>query len=337
MNMLSYWFFFIASVFMLSSFFVQTVLHQVAGHLSAIECFERCSKVQGGMDLWLISMALFVVSSLLGGFNYITTILNMRTKGMSMTRLPLTVWALFFTAILGYFSFPVLLSGFVLLIFDRNFGTSFYLRYDILSTARYCRMKAEARSYTSTCSGSWATLKYISSFFPPWECFGNIVRQSPKTHLRLLGDDRFIVCHYGPGLPRVGAPYVRNGFKSVPGFHLRIAHPADRGSFCGKSIQLAHDHLARQYPLYAGNVICPRFCVHVYLGWTYRYLPWKFCHRHSPARYLFRCCPLPHCNGCGGIFGMFAGIYHWFPKCLAVYEQYPGLYPLLGDVHRRPT
>ena len=78
------------------------------------------------MDLWLVSMALFVVSSLLGGLNYISTILNMRTKGMSMTRLPLTIWALFFTAVLGVLSFPVLFSGFILLIFDRNFGTSFY-------------------------------------------------------------------------------------------------------------------------------------------------------------------------------------------------------------------
>jgi cytochrome c oxidase subunit 1 len=51
----------------------------------------------------------------------------MRTKGMSMTRLPLTIWALFFTAVLGVLSFPVLFSGFILLIFDRNFGTSFYL------------------------------------------------------------------------------------------------------------------------------------------------------------------------------------------------------------------
>ena len=53
------------------------------------------------MDYWITAMALFVVSSLLGGLNYITTILNMRTKGMSMTRLPLTIWALFFTRAFG--------------------------------------------------------------------------------------------------------------------------------------------------------------------------------------------------------------------------------------------
>src|SRR6202795_2336702 len=79
------------------------------------------------MDLWLFSMATFIVSALLAGLNYISTILNLRTKGMSMTRLPLTIWALFFTAILGVLSFPVLLSGFILLLFDRHAGTSFYL------------------------------------------------------------------------------------------------------------------------------------------------------------------------------------------------------------------
>lgn len=129
LNMLSYWFFFLASVVMISSLFVQT--GPFAGGwtayppLSALGDASPGSKT--GMDLWITAMALFVVSSLLGGLNYISTILNMRTKGMSMTRLPLTIWALFFTAVLGVLSFPVLLSGFILLLFDRHAGTSFYL------------------------------------------------------------------------------------------------------------------------------------------------------------------------------------------------------------------
>ena len=64
-----------------------------------------------GMTLWLLSITIFVVGSLLGGLNYIVTILNLRTKGMSMQRMPLTCWALFVTAILGVLSFPVLLSA----------------------------------------------------------------------------------------------------------------------------------------------------------------------------------------------------------------------------------
>jgi cytochrome c oxidase subunit 1 len=129
MNMLSYWFFFIASVIMMSSLFLQT--GPASGGwtmyppLSALRDAQPGSQL--GADLWLVSMAMFIVSSLLGGLNYIATILNMRTKGMTMTRLPLTIWGLFFTAILGVLSFPVLLSGAVLLLFDRNLGTSFYL------------------------------------------------------------------------------------------------------------------------------------------------------------------------------------------------------------------
>ncbi|MBS1748434.1 MAG: cbb3-type cytochrome c oxidase subunit I [Bacteroidetes bacterium] len=134
-NMLSYWFFFAASVILMSSLFVQT--GPAAGGwtvyppLSALGDASQGSKV--GMDLWLVSLALFVVSSLLGGLNYVSTILNMRTKGMTMTRLPLTIWGLLFTAMLGILSFPVLLSGFILLLFDRHLGTSFYLSDIVLN------------------------------------------------------------------------------------------------------------------------------------------------------------------------------------------------------------
>ncbi len=129
MNMLSYWFFLLSSVIMFCSLFVET--GPASGGwttyppLSALGDASDGSKT--GMDLWIVAMAMFVVSSLLGNLNYISTILNLRTKGMSMTRLPLTVWALFFTAILGVLSFPVLLSGLILLLFDRHAGTSFYL------------------------------------------------------------------------------------------------------------------------------------------------------------------------------------------------------------------
>lgn len=129
MNMLSYWFFFAASVVMLASILTET--GPPAGGwtayppLSALRDASQGSQI--GMDLWLIAMVLFVVSQLLGGLNYISTILNMRTKGMHMTRMPLSIWGLFFQSTLGVLSFPVLTAGLVLLIFDRNFGTSFFL------------------------------------------------------------------------------------------------------------------------------------------------------------------------------------------------------------------
>ena len=129
LNMLSYWFFLGASIVMLSSLFIASgpASGGWTSYVPLSALGDASDGSRAGMDLWIVSMALFVVSSLLGGLNYITTVLNLRTKGMSMTRLPLTIWAILFTAILGVLSFPVLLSGFILLLFDRHAGTSFYL------------------------------------------------------------------------------------------------------------------------------------------------------------------------------------------------------------------
>ncbi|MCM0664806.1 cytochrome c oxidase subunit I [Flavobacterium tyrosinilyticum] len=129
MNMISYWLFFLSAVVMLSSLFVE------AGPASAgwtiyppLSALPQAIPGSGtGMTLWLVSMAIFIASSLMGSLNYIVTVLNLRTKGMSMTRLPLTIWTFFVTAIIGVISFPVLLSAALLLIFDRSFGTSFFL------------------------------------------------------------------------------------------------------------------------------------------------------------------------------------------------------------------
>jgi cytochrome c oxidase subunit 1 len=129
LNMISYWLFFLSSVIMIASLFVE------AGPASAgwtiyppLSALPQAIPGSGmGMTLWLVSMAIFISSSLLGSLNYVVTVINLRTKGMSMTRLPLTIWAFFVTAIIGIISFPVLLSAALLLIMDRSFGTSFFL------------------------------------------------------------------------------------------------------------------------------------------------------------------------------------------------------------------
>ncbi|MDA0314182.1 MAG: cbb3-type cytochrome c oxidase subunit I [Bacteroidetes bacterium] len=129
MNLLSYWFFFLSGVIMFTSLFLKTGPAGggwvVYPPLSALEQAIPGSGM--GMTLWLISMTLFIASSLLGGINYVTTVINLRTKGMSFSRLPLTIWAFFLTAVIGILSFPVLFAAALLLVFDRSFGTSFYL------------------------------------------------------------------------------------------------------------------------------------------------------------------------------------------------------------------
>jgi cytochrome c oxidase subunit 1 len=129
LNMLSYWFFFLSSCVLCASLFVD------GGPASAgwtiyppLSALPKAIPGSGtGMTLWLVAIILFIGSALLGGINYITTVLSMRTRGMKMTRLPLTIWAFLVTAVLGLLSFPVLLGAGLLLIFDRSFGTSFYL------------------------------------------------------------------------------------------------------------------------------------------------------------------------------------------------------------------
>ena len=129
LNMLSFWIFFVSCVIMIISLFLEAgpaaAGWTIYPPLSALPMAQGGSGL--GMTLWLVSMAIFIAQSLLGSLNYIVTVINLRTKGMSMTRLPLTIWAFFITAIIGVISFPVLLSAALLLIMDRSFGTSFFL------------------------------------------------------------------------------------------------------------------------------------------------------------------------------------------------------------------
>lgn len=129
LNMMSYWFFLLAGTVMFFSLFLST--GPFSGGWTAyppLSLLPEASAGSGaGMTMWTISLVLFVVSVLLGGINYITTVLNLRTKGMTMWRLPLPIWAFFITAIIGLLSFPVLASAFFLVMCDRELGTSFYL------------------------------------------------------------------------------------------------------------------------------------------------------------------------------------------------------------------
>ncbi|TXB64131.1 cytochrome c oxidase subunit I [Phaeodactylibacter luteus] len=129
MNMLSYWLFLLSTLVMGASLFVST--GGFGGgwtHYPPLSALPQAMSGSGaGMTLWIVSIMLFIASVLLGGINYIATILNMRTKGMSLWRMPLTTWSFFVTAIIGLLSFPVLLAALALLTFDRSMGTSFFL------------------------------------------------------------------------------------------------------------------------------------------------------------------------------------------------------------------
>ena len=129
LNALSYWTFLPGCFVILSSFFVGA--GAAAGGwtsyppLSALR--DAVPGSQMGQTLWIIGMVFFIAAFTMGGLNFVTTFLNLRTKGLSMMRLPLTMWSMFLVAVLGLLSFPALTAGALMLLFDRHFGTSFFL------------------------------------------------------------------------------------------------------------------------------------------------------------------------------------------------------------------
>ncbi|MEW6731164.1 MAG: cbb3-type cytochrome c oxidase subunit I [Acidobacteriota bacterium] len=127
LNAMSFWTTFVALIVMVAAFFVEG-----GAPVSGWTGYPPLSVVGDapvgmGLPLWVLSIALFCAASLMGALNFIVTLLNLRTKGMSLMRLPLTCWTWFTTAILSLLSFPVLLAAGVLLLLDRLGGTSFFI------------------------------------------------------------------------------------------------------------------------------------------------------------------------------------------------------------------
>jgi len=128
LNMVSFWVAAVAGVIMLGGFFVEGG-HAAAGWTSyaPLSAQAHFSGVDWGQNLWIISLIVLGISSLMGSINYITTVINMRAPGMTYFRMPLTIWSLFIVAILLLLALPVLTSALGMLLFDRTMGTSFFL------------------------------------------------------------------------------------------------------------------------------------------------------------------------------------------------------------------
>jgi cytochrome c oxidase subunit 1 len=138
LNMLSYWFMWPAFIFILSSFFVDG-----GGAAAGWTSYPTLASVimpagQGlgspaapnsghGQVLWLVALLFVGISSMMGSVNYITTIINLRAPGMTLFRMPMTVWSLFITAILQAFALPVLTVALILQLLDKTINTCFFL------------------------------------------------------------------------------------------------------------------------------------------------------------------------------------------------------------------
>src|SRR5437588_7870631 len=129
-NMMSFWITFAGFIVLVASFFVGD--GPTLGGWTQYAPLSAVGTVGGpgegtGVVLWAASIALFCIGQLLGSLNFITTTLDMRTRGMSLWRLPLSVWAWFITSIMGLTAFAVLMPACILLILDHLAGTSFFV------------------------------------------------------------------------------------------------------------------------------------------------------------------------------------------------------------------
>ena len=127
-NMLSYWVYLLAVIVLLASFFVPGGPTGAGWTLYPPQAIlSGTPGASGGIILMCISLALFIVGFTMGGLNYVVTVLQARTRGMTLMRLPLTVWGIFVAAILALLAFPALFVGTVMMTLDNLLGTSFFM------------------------------------------------------------------------------------------------------------------------------------------------------------------------------------------------------------------
>jgi cytochrome c oxidase, subunit I len=128
LNMLSYWTYLLSVMVLLSSFFVSGGPTGAGWTLYPPQAIlSGTPGAHAGILLMLISLAIFIVAFTMGGLNYVSTILQARTKGMTLMRMPLTIWGIFVATILGLLAFPALLVSAIMMIFDKVVGTSFFM------------------------------------------------------------------------------------------------------------------------------------------------------------------------------------------------------------------
>ncbi|TDJ45099.1 MAG: cytochrome c oxidase subunit I [Gammaproteobacteria bacterium] len=128
MNMLSYWVYLLSVLVLMASFFIPDGPTGAGWTLYPPQAITSGTPGSGGgIVVMLVSLALFIVAFTMGGLNYVTTVLQARTRGMTLMRMPLSVWGIFVATILGLLAFPALLVAAVMMLLDRLIGTSFFM------------------------------------------------------------------------------------------------------------------------------------------------------------------------------------------------------------------
>src|SRR6478672_4127219 len=286
LNMLSFWTTFLAFMVMLAAFFVTggAPLHGWTGYAPLSALPSAGPGEQLGADLWITSIAIFCLASLMGALNFITTTLDLRAKGMTLMRMPLTCWSWFITAILGLLAFGVLLAAGILLLMDRNLGTSFFVP---LSTVN--------GTLTGHSGGSPLLWQHLFWFFGHPEVYiailpgMGVASQLLSTFSRkpIFGYKAMVYAIMGIGIGVPSAIKTFNWLGTIRGGRVRFQTP----------MLYAIGFVS----LFVSGGLSGPFLAQPVLDIPLHDTAFVVGHFHLIM-------------GVAAIFGMFAGTYYWFPK-----------------------
>jgi cytochrome c oxidase subunit I len=284
LNMLSFWTTFIAFIVILAAFFVTggAPLHGWTGYapLSALQSAGPGEQL--GADLWITSIAIFCVASLMGALNFITTVLDLRAKGMTMMRMPLTVWSWFITAILGLLAFGVLLSAGILLLLDRNLGTSFYVPLVVVN-GQIMGHKGGSPLLWQHLFWFFGHPEVYIAILPGMGVASQLLSTFSQTDLWIQGDGLRHHGHWLSGLHGLGASHVHERDEPVLSFRLFHHDHGDRSTFGHQDVQLAGHDSRRARAFSDSDALCHRLRLTVRIRRFERPVPGAASARHSFA------------------------------------------------------
>ena len=234
LNMLSYWFMWPAFICMICSFFVARRCR--GGRLDRLSAAVGPSQSAApgshdGQTLWLMGLTFVGVSSMMGSVNYMTTIIQMRAPGMTMFRLPMTIWAMFITAMLQAFALPVLTAAGFMQLLDRMLGTGFFIPEGLIVN----NVVAGGRRRTAAVVAALVLVLLAPGRVhhdPAGDGHGlrhhHLLR--PQAAVRLQADGLFDLRHRRTGLHRLGTPHVHVGHEPAAGHDVHGLDDDDRAA-----------------------------------------------------------------------------------------------------------
>ena len=311
LNMLSFWLTLLAFLCVLAAFAVPGGA-PISGW-TAYPPLSGLGEVTGpgegmGQTIWIVSILIFCVASLLGSLNFISTTIDMRAPGMTLMRMPLTVWAWFVTSILSLLAFSVLLAGGILLLLDRSAGTSFFLPAGLV-------VNGEMQGHSGGSPLLWQHLfwffghpeVYIAILAGNGRRFARAGEFFAQARVRISSDGARALRHRLSRLSGVGPPHVCERHESLFGAHVFVADDFDRRALRDQDVQLAGDALGRKDPASNADAFRDRLRFVLHYRRPFRNFPGAARRGHDASRDVLRRGAFSHRDGRRGDLWNFRG------------------------------